>query len=171
MTARIIPIHTKPRSLEATLILEPWSYTSPYGTGSDYGHNFSIYVPEQSLALYIRTRHRTTGAEPSGNWRPRDPEKYFDDTKKDIWERYTLPVHDTLEEQVNYLKTLYEPEILTHQKRLRATRFKDTKKIFQKPSVKKISLSERQAQLLFKPIWPEEDGKGLCDLLYSYVEK
>ena len=171
MVAEIVPIKSGRPALEATLISEPWSYHSTYGTGSDQGYKFCVYVPAQGLAVYVRTRHQMKGADPQGAWKPRNPEDHFyDETKKDIWERYTLPVFKTFGEQLSYIKSLDEPQIVGPQPELKATPGKEIK-IFINPTIKKVSLSEAKLRLLFQPIQRREDGAGLFDLLYSYVDE
>lgn len=133
-------------------------------------------MPEQGLAVYVRSRHHMKGADPDGPWRPKRPEDHFyDERKKDIWERTTLQVYNSLKEQLTYLKSLYEPAMvgpaIASSKGLKPDPIQSKKKIFADPTVKEVSFSEADLRLLFKPIRRREDGAGLFDLLYSYVEK
>lgn len=157
MEAKIIPLDSKQPSLEATLIIGPWSYHSIFGTGSDFGYNFCMYMPKEGLAVYIHSRYQMNA-----------------EVKKDIFERSTLLVHKTLDEQLRYLKSLDDPTYLEPAIAIPKVGMPVStppkRKLFVNPTIKPVSLSRADLGLFFKPLRGKEDTAPLFDLLYSYVD-
>lgn len=179
MTADIVPITTASPRLEMMLFSEPWSYHSPFGTGSDHGYKFCVYSAEQCLAVYVKTRHRMKGADPHGEWKPQRPEDHFyDEGKMDIWERRTLPAKKTDKEMLRYLKSLREPRIIgSNVGGYQLPGWAPSKPakpkpeaVFHQPEQQQILISPRDISLLVKPIRRREDGRELFQMLYGYMQ-
>lgn len=86
---------------QVCVISEPWTYHSKSGSGSDFGMKVCIF--DEPRVTYIKTRDRITGAD-GIVWKPRDPEKYYDERLRRVEEHRVLAPQHRLDDLALYLR-------------------------------------------------------------------
>ena len=97
-----MPKAQKPETVEVTIIKERWRYTSPFSGGFDTGWHGFIYSPEDSSAIYYRTRDRMVGSD--GSWKPLSPEEHEYDENAQQLQVFSMVPFSGIEQQAETLR-------------------------------------------------------------------